>query len=72
MKKINAKDIVRPAVALFVICLVASVLLALTNGVTADKIAQNLAETENNSRMVVMPCENFLRCYAKGKRYYRL
>lgn len=55
MKKFNAKDIVLPAVALFVICLVASVLLALTNNVTAEKIAQNLVETENASRLVVMP-----------------
>lgn len=55
MKNIKAKDILVPAVALFVICLVASVLLAITNNVTADKIAQNLVETEKQSRMVVMP-----------------
>ena len=55
MKNFKAKDIVIPAVALFAICLVASVLLALTNNVTAEKIAQNLVETEKASRMVVMP-----------------
>lgn len=55
MKNFKLKDIAVPAVALFVICLVASVLLALTNNVTAEKIAQNLVETEKASRMVVMP-----------------
>ncbi len=54
MKKFNVKDIILPAVALFVICLVASALLAVTNDITAEKIAQNLVETENSSRLIVM------------------
>lgn len=54
MKNLKAKDIVIPAVALFVICLVASVLLALTNGVTAEKIKQNEAENAVASRSEVL------------------
>lgn len=54
MKNSKAKDIIIPAVALFVICLVASVLLALTNGVTAEKIAKNQAENAVASRSEVL------------------
>ncbi|MCM1543974.1 MAG: RnfABCDGE type electron transport complex subunit G [Ruminococcus sp.] len=54
MKNIKAKDIALPAVALLVICLVASVLLALTNNVTKGKIAQNAVDTENASRKLVL------------------
>lgn len=54
MKKLNLKDIVLPAVALFVICLVSSVLLALTNSATKDKIAQNAVETAIASRTTVL------------------
>lgn len=55
MKKINVKDIIIPAVALLVICLVATALLAGTNVMTAEKIAQNAVEKENSSRMLVLP-----------------
>ena len=55
MKKINAKDIIIPAVALLLICLVATTLLALTNNVTAGKISENSVQKENTSRTVVLP-----------------
>jgi len=55
MKKMNPKAILVPAIALLVICLVATTLLAGTNMVTAEKIAQNAVEKENASRMVVLP-----------------
>lgn len=55
MKKINAKDIIIPAVALLLICLVATTLLALTNNVTAEKISENSVQKENTSRTVVLP-----------------
>lgn len=51
----NVKAIVMPAVALFAICLVATVLLALTNSVTAEKIDLIAIETENNARAAVFP-----------------
>ena len=55
MKKINVKDILIPTVALLVICLVATALLAVTNSITQEKIALNAVETEKASRMLVLP-----------------
>ena len=48
------KAILIPTISLFVICLCATFLLGLVNGVTEEKIAQNAVETEMNSRKVVM------------------
>ena len=55
MKKINVKDILIPTVALLLICLVATALLAVTNSITQEKIALNAVETEKASRMLVLP-----------------
>ena len=55
MKKMNLKDILIPTIALLVICLVATTLLAGTNMITKEKIALNAVETEKASRMVVLP-----------------
>ena len=55
MKKVSIKDILIPTIALFIFCLVATALLAGTNVITADKIAQNAVEKENSSRMIVLP-----------------
>lgn len=55
MKKMTPKAILVPALALLIICLVATTLLAGTNLITAEKIAQNAVEKENSSRMVVIP-----------------
>lgn len=54
MKGAKSKQIIIPAAALFVICLVASILLALTNNVTAPKIAQNSKQSELDSLAVVL------------------
>ncbi|MGN0486386.1 MAG: RnfABCDGE type electron transport complex subunit G [Acutalibacteraceae bacterium] len=54
-KKMNPKEVLIPTVALLLICLIATTLLALTNSVTAEKIALNAVETEKSSRMLVMP-----------------
>lgn len=48
------KAILIPTISLFIICLCATFLLGLVNGVTKDKIALNAVETEMNSRKVVM------------------
>lgn len=48
------KAILVPTVSLFIICLCATFLLGIVNGITEDKIAQNAVETEINSRIVVM------------------
>ncbi len=55
MKKLNVKQILIPTVALLIICLVATSLLAGTNSITQEKIALNAVETEKASRMLVLP-----------------
>ena len=55
MKKMTPKAILVPAIALLLICLVATTLLAGTNMITMEKIALNAVEKENSSRMIVLP-----------------
>lgn len=55
MKNLNAKSVLVPTLALLIICLVATTLLAGTNMITKDKIAANAIETENASRSIVLP-----------------
>ena len=52
--KMNPKDILVPTVSLFVICLVATLLLALVNNVTKDKIAEQVALSEAAARKAVL------------------
>ncbi len=54
MKNSKVKEILIPAVSLFLICIVVTALLALTNSVTAPKIAQLAVDTENNTKKVVL------------------
>jgi Na+-translocating ferredoxin:NAD+ oxidoreductase subunit G len=54
MKKVSAKEIIVPAVSLFIICLVVTTLLAVTNKITAPKIEQLAVETQNNTKKVVL------------------
>ncbi|MBQ3151287.1 MAG: RnfABCDGE type electron transport complex subunit G [Clostridia bacterium] len=54
----NLKQIMVPAIALFCICLVAALLLGLTNSVTTEKIALIAVETENKARASVFPDAN--------------
>lgn len=67
MKKIKVKDIVIPAVALFVICLISSVLLAVTNNVTSEKIAQNAEEKSIASRSEVLSEVNAVKVESYGE-----
>ena len=69
MKKLNLKEILIPTIALLVICLVATTLLAVTNSVTMEKIALNAVETEKASRMLVLPEGKEYWCYSwtRGK-----
>ncbi len=55
MKKLDAKAVLIPTIALLIICLVATTLLAVTNSITAEKIALNAVETETASRVLVLP-----------------
>ncbi len=58
--KMNAKDILTPTVSLFVICFVATLLLAIVNNVTVAKIAEQTAKSEAEARVAVLPdAKNF-------------
>ena len=50
MKKFSAKEILIPTISLFLICSVVTLLLAVTNSVTAPKIAELQIETENKTK----------------------
>ena len=54
-KKLSAKAILIPTVSLFLICLVVTALLAVTNNVTADKIAANEEQSKQESMQNVCP-----------------
>lgn len=51
----NFKEFAIPTVALFLICLVATTFLAVTNNVTAPKIAELAEQTEVETRQKVLP-----------------
>lgn len=54
MKNSKAKEIIVPAVSLFLICVVVTALLALTNSVTAPKIDALAAETQEAAKKEVL------------------
>lgn len=53
--KMKPKDILVPTVSLFIICLVATLLLALVNNITKDKIAEQATAAEAAARIAVLP-----------------
>ena len=53
--KIDTKEILKPTITLFVICLITALLLAVTNQMTSDKIVEMNKQTESASRQVVLP-----------------
>ncbi|MBQ6626946.1 MAG: RnfABCDGE type electron transport complex subunit G [Ruminococcus sp.] len=55
MRKINFKDIFIPTISLFIICLFITAALAVTNFVTAPKIAENDALSQQESMKIVCP-----------------
>ncbi len=54
MKKFDLKEILIPTISLFLISLVVTALLAITNSVTAPKIEQLQIETENKTKSQVL------------------
>ncbi len=54
-RKISAKAILIPTISLFLISLVVTALLALTDNVTAKKIAENEAQSKKESMFAVVP-----------------
>ena len=53
--KITPKAILIPTISLFLICLVVTAALALTDNVTADQIAENEAQSKQESMFSVLP-----------------
>lgn len=53
--KMTPKAILIPTLSLFLICAVVTALLAVTNSVTADKIAANEAQSKQESMFAVVP-----------------
>lgn len=53
--KMTPKAILIPTISLFLICAVVTAILALTNSVTADKIAENEAQSKQDSMYAVLP-----------------
>lgn len=54
MKKTSAKEILVPAVSLFIICVVVTAILAFTNTLTAPKIAALAKETQEKAKREVL------------------
>ena len=60
MRKMKFKDILIPTISLFIICIVITAALAVTNSITATKIAENEAQAQQESMKVVCPdAQNF-------------
>ncbi len=55
MRKINFKDVFVPTISLFIICLLMTAALAFTNSITAGKIAENEALSQQESMTIVCP-----------------
>lgn len=55
MKQSKVKEIVIPALSLFIICIVVTALLGLTNAVTAPKIEELAVETQEAAKQAVLP-----------------
>ena len=53
--KIDAKEVLRPTITLTVICFVVAALLAGTNLLTEDKIAQQEEQAASEARELVIP-----------------
>lgn len=61
-KKFTPKEILVPTITLFLIAMVATLLLAMVNGVTADRIAAGKAAAEAEARQTVFPdAKNFVQ-----------
>ena len=54
-KKITPKAVLIPTVSLFLICIFVTAALAFTNNLTADKIAENEAQSKQESMKTVCP-----------------
>lgn len=71
MEKKDIKLILKTAVSLFLICAVATGILAFINSVTKPIITKNNAAAADEARLEVLPAaESFTKKEADGKEYY--
>lgn len=68
------KEFIKPALSLFIICLVAAVALSVTNHFTKGPIAKKQEAAESKARAAVMPAdsykENTIKYDGKEYKYY--
>lgn len=55
MKKIDFKSVFVPTISLFIICLIITAALSVTNAVTKGKISENEAQARQDSMKIVCP-----------------
>lgn len=67
MSKINIKEIIRPTLTLFIICVIAALSLGLSNLATAAKIAENEQDKLNDSMKQVLDADTFNEIEFDGK-----
>lgn len=71
MKKFDTTEILKPALILFIICLVVTFLLAFTNVFTKDAILNQELKTQESSQRIVLPgAVSFLESYKDGIKFY--
>ena len=68
-KKLTAKGVLQPALSLFLFCLIVTALLAGTNLLTKDKIAEQERIAEETSRMTVSPGADAFTASEDGTYY---
>lgn len=74
MRRINPKDVLIPTLTLFIVCIFITAALALTNSVTAPKIAENEAKSQQESMKTVCPqAQSFelVKKYENGDFIYK-
>ena len=60
MKKMTFKEVGMPTIILFAICLIVAAALAFTNLLTADKIAQNIEQSEIEARQTALAGDEYV------------
>lgn len=64
--KLNMAEIIRPAGILTAICVIVTLLLAVTNALTADKIAENAERKAAESRFKVLEADSYNQLDEEG------
>lgn len=64
--KINIAEIIKPAGILTAICVIVTLLLAVTNALTADKIAENAESKAAESRFKVLEADSYSQLDENG------